>query len=101
MFGASDVPCTTGWQVRAAITRSTGGITQQFVNPVASQNALMPSDPSLAETLIHWEVEFRSDGVVLRADPDEDGSFDLVEQWALSIPWSEVHLHRACPIFCV
>ena len=93
MFGASDVPCITGWQVRAAITRSTGGITQQFVNPVASQIALMPSDPSLAETLIHWEVEFRSDGVVLRADPDEDGSFDLVEQWALSIPWSEVHLH--------
>lgn len=93
MFGASDVPCTTGWQVRAAITRSLGGTTQQFVNPAASQDALLPSDPSLAETLLHWEVEFRSDGVILRADPDENGTFELVEQWALSIPWSEVHLH--------
>ena len=93
MFGASDVPCTTGWQVRAAVTRSVGGATQQFVNPAASLSDLMPSDPSFAETLVHWEVEFRVDGVVLRADPDEDGLFDLVEQWALSIPWPEVHLH--------
>lgn len=93
MFGASDVPCITGWQVRAAVTRSVGGAMQQFVNPAATLSDLMQSDPSLAETLIHWEVEFRSDGVVLRADPDEDGNFDLVEQWAVSIPWAEVHLH--------
>lgn len=93
MFGASDVPCITGWQVRAAITRSVGGTTDQFVNPANTMADLMQSDPALAETLIHWEVEFRTDGVVLRADPDEDGSFELVEQWALAIPWSEVHLH--------
>lgn len=93
MFGASDVPCTTGWQVRAAVTRSVGGITQQHVNPASTLDELMPSDPGLAETLIHWEVEFRHDGVVLRSDPDEDGNFALVEQWSLSIPWSEVHLH--------
>ena len=93
MFGASDVPCSTGWQVRAAVTRSFGGTTRQFVNTVSSLGELMPSDPSLAETLMHWELEYRSDGVVLRADPDEDGNFELVEQWALSIPWSEVHLH--------
>lgn len=93
MFGASDVPCITGWQVRAAITRSVGGVTGQFVNPIASLDDLIQSDPSLAETLIHWEVEFRSDGVVLRADPDEDGTFELVEQWVLPIPWNEVHLH--------
>ncbi len=93
MFGASDVPCTTGLQVRAAVTRSLGGTTQQFVNTVTSLGDLMPSDPALAETLMHWELEFRSDGVILRADADEDGNFELVEQWALSIPWNEVHLH--------
>ncbi|MEZ5543585.1 MAG: hypothetical protein R3F10_00010 [Lysobacteraceae bacterium] len=93
MFGASDVPCITGWQVRAAITRSIGGTTDQFVNTANSMDDLMESDPSLAQTLVHWEVEFRSDGVVLRSDPDEDGTFELVEQWSLSIPWSEVHLH--------
>lgn len=93
MFGASDVPCTTGWQVRAAVTRSVGGSTLQFVNPANSLADLMPSDPALAETLVQWEVEFRHDGVVLRSDPDEDGTFTLVEQWALSIPWNEVHLH--------
>lgn len=93
MFGASDVPCLTGWQVRAAITRSIGGVTEQFVNPAATLADLIQSDPALAETLIHWEVEFRNDGVVLRADPDEDGTFEVVEQWALAIPWSEVHLH--------
>lgn len=93
MFGASDVPCSTGWQVRAAVTRSLGGVTTQYVNPVASMDELMPSDPGLAETLIHWQLEFRHDGVVLSADPDEDGQWTLVEQWALQIPWSEVHLH--------
>ena len=93
MFGASDVPCTTGWQVRAAVTRSVAGVTQQFVNTASSLDDLMQSDPALAETLLHWEVEFRTDGVILRSDPEEDGTFELVEQWALSIPWNEVHLH--------
>ena len=43
MFGASDVPCITGWQVRAAITRSIGGTTDQFVNTANSMDDLMES----------------------------------------------------------
>ena len=93
MFGASDVPCNAGWFVRAAVTRSVGGATTQHVNPVAAMNELLPSDPALAETLIHWQIEFRHDGVALFSDADEDGQWTLVEQWSLEVPWSEVHLH--------
>jgi len=93
MIGSSDVPCLVGWRVRSGITRTVGGATTHYVHPVDSQAEYLLSDPDEAQTLLHWTVEYRRDGISLYADFDEDGTPTLIESWALDVPWSEVHLH--------
>lgn len=92
-FGATDVPCSTGWYTRFGVTRSVGEVRSDYVNPVASITDHFPTSPEHADTLVLWRAEFRPDGVALYADFDGDGEVTLAESWSLSVPWSTVHVH--------
>src|SRR5581483_7503017 len=50
-------------------------------------------DPGELEELYLWRIEFRPDRVDLYADLDRDGTPELLESFAVSIPWSEVYVH--------
>lgn len=91
-FGATDVPCTTGWWTRFGVTRSVDGTTTHHVNQVESLDELTPTDPAQADVLVSWRVEVRPDSLRLLLDLEDDGSFALVEEWSLSIPWPEMHV---------
>jgi hypothetical protein len=92
-FGATDVPCDTGWKVRFGVTKSVNGVRSHAVNQVASLDSLLSTDPAQANTLIHWRVRFLPTGLELAADPDEDGNFTVIESFAIAVPWNEVHVH--------
>jgi hypothetical protein len=92
-FGATDVPCDTGWKVRFGVTKSVNGVRSHAVNQVSSLDSLLSTDPAQANTLIHWRIRYLPSGLELAADPDEDGTFTVVESFAVPVPWNEVHVH--------
>lgn len=92
-FGATDVPCGTGWYTRFGVTRSVGQVRSDYVNPVGSIADHYPTSPEHTDTLVLWRAEFRPNGVALYADFDGDGELTLAESWSLPVPWAEVHVH--------
>jgi hypothetical protein len=92
-FGATDVPCDTGWKVRFGVTKSVNGVRSHAVNQVTSLDSLLSIDPAQADRLIHWRIRYLPSGLELAADPEEDGSFSVVESFAIAVPWNEVHVH--------
>ena len=92
-FGATDVPCITGWWTRFGLTRSVAGNTTYFVNQVPTLNDLMPSDPADADKLEHWRIEVKPNSMSLLIDENDNDQFELVETWNVNVPWSEVFVH--------
>jgi hypothetical protein len=91
--GSSDVPCSTGWSDRFAVTRSLNGTTTDVFNPITSFDQLIQSDPSELEELYLWRIEFRPNRIDLLVDLDRDGTPEPRESFAVNIPWSEVYVH--------
>jgi hypothetical protein len=91
--GSSDVPCDNGWSTRFAVTKSIGGATADTFNPVASYAQLLQTDPAEIEELYLWRLEYRPDRIDLLADLDRNGTPEPLESFAVTIPWSEVHVH--------
>ncbi len=92
-FGASDVPCDTGWQVRFGVSKTVAGNLSHAVNQVPNLSNLLQTSPEQANRLVHWRVRFAQTGIELAADPEEDGSFAVLETYAMAVPWNEVHVH--------
>ncbi|MEO6323781.1 MAG: hypothetical protein ABIT01_14175 [Thermoanaerobaculia bacterium] len=91
--GYPDIPCDTGWFVRFAVTRSLGGVTTDVYNPVTDISQLLTTHPEEIEQLYLWRVEFRPGRIDLMADLDRNGMPELIESFAVNIPWSEVYVH--------
>jgi len=91
--GSSDVPCTTGWSTRFAVTRSVGGVTADVFNPITDFSQLIQTDPDEIEELYLWRIEFRPNRIDLRADLNHDGAPELIESFTVNIPWGEVYVH--------
>jgi hypothetical protein len=91
--GSSDVPCSTGWSTRFAVTRSLGGVTTDVFNPITDFSQLIQSDPDELEELYLWRLEFRPGRIDLLVDLDRDGTPEPRESFAVNIPWSEVYVH--------
>ncbi|MCM2314945.1 MAG: hypothetical protein NDJ92_07330, partial [Thermoanaerobaculia bacterium] len=79
--GFPDVPCEPGlgWKVRFGVTESSGGATTDHVTKYQSISLLMSTDPAEIETLYHWRIEFRPEGIELYAALEEDGAMRLVD----------------------
>jgi hypothetical protein len=92
-FGASDVPCDTGWQVRFGATKTVAGVRSEAVNQVASLSQLIPTDTTQQNRLIHWRIRYLPNSIELAADPEEDGTFAVIDNFAMSVPWTEVYVH--------
>ncbi|HXT50837.1 MAG TPA: hypothetical protein VN811_07330 [Thermoanaerobaculia bacterium] len=91
--GSSDVPCSTGWSTRFAVTRSIGGVTTDVFNPITDFSQLIQSDPDELEELYLWRLEFRPNRIDLLVDLDHDGTPEPRESFAVNIPWNEVYVH--------
>jgi hypothetical protein len=91
-FGASDVPCDTGWQTRFGVTKTIAGTTTQTINYVSQLSELLPTNVDQANTLVHWKLEYSPSGISLLVDLNETGSFSIVESWNVAIPWNEAHV---------
>ncbi len=91
-FGASDVPCDSGWQTRFGLTKTLAGSTTQSVNYVSQLSELLQTGLNQANTLVHWKLEYSPSGISLLVDLNETGNFSLVESWNVAIPWNEVHV---------
>jgi hypothetical protein len=91
--GSSDVPCSTGWSTRFAVTRSLGGVTTDVFNPITDFSQLIQSDPDELEELYLWRIEFRPNRIDLLVDLDRDGTPEPRESFAVNVPWNEVYVH--------
>lgn len=92
-FGATDVPCITGWRTRFGITKTDQGVTTHHVNQVAALSSLTQTDPADADKLEHWRLEVTPSSISLLLDAQDNNQFELVESWSLSVPWPEVYVH--------
>ena len=92
-FGATDVPCATGWRTRFGLTKTFENITSHHVNVVASLQDLTLTNPADTDVLKHWRIQVTTGEISLFIDTNDNNQFELVESWQLSVPWSEVYVH--------
>ena len=92
-IGETDVPCATGWWTRFGATKRHNGVTTHYVNTVSSLSDLTLTDPADSDVLKHWKVQMSPNNISLFKDENDDQQFELVETWAVGIPWSEVYVH--------
>lgn len=91
--GSSDVPCSTGWSTRFAVTRSVAGVTTDVFNPITDLAQLLQTDPAEIEELYLWRIEFRPGRIDLLVDLDRNGTPEPLESFNVNVPWSEVYVH--------
>jgi hypothetical protein len=91
--GSSDVPCSTGWSTRFAVSKSIGGVTSDAFNPIADFDQLIQTDPDELEELYLWRIEFWPTHIDLLVDLDHDGVPEPRESFPVTVPWSEVYVH--------
>lgn len=94
-IGTADYPCRgfPGWRTRFGVSKTVAGVKSHDVTPGMDQADFLPTDPTQANTLVLWEIQFFPDQVTLAADLDGDGTVTLLESWPVTIEWPEVHLH--------
>ena len=94
-FGTDDYACRPGpgWRTRFGVSRTLGGVRTHHVNEASGPDDYVPSDPAQANTLVEWRVEFGAEHVSTAFDPEDDGSFVLLESFDVAVPWPLVHVH--------
>ncbi len=94
-FGSADYPCLgfPGWRTRFGVSKTQNGTRSHYITQSATQGDFVQTDPSQANTLVLWEIQYFPDHVALLADFDGDGNVSSLESWPVTLPWSEVHVH--------
>ena len=94
-IGTADYPCLgfPGWRVRFGVSKTENGARSHYITPTQTQGDFLQTDPSEANTLVLWQIEYFPDHVALSADLDGDGTVTALESWPATVPWSEVHVH--------
>jgi hypothetical protein len=93
--GFPDRPCDPGqgWRVRFGIKAKFGGASNDYVTRHASIDELMSTDPAEIDELYQWRIEYRPNRIDLYAALEKGSGMRLIESYAVTIPWSEVHVH--------
>jgi hypothetical protein len=91
-IGSADAPCVldTGWRTRFGVSKTIGGVETHYVTQDVTQADYLAADPSTANTLVRWQIEYASDHVALSADLTGSGALTPVESWPVGVPWNEV-----------
>ena len=90
--GFPDDPCTQGWKIRFGVKSNVDGVGGDAVTRYGSIVDLMNTDPAEVNELVPWRLEFRPDRIVLSLG-DEQGTWNVIDTYDVTIPWSEVHVH--------
>jgi hypothetical protein len=90
--GFPDDPCSEGWKVRFGVKKHANGSAVDGVTRHGSIFDLMSTDPMELDALAHWRLEFRPERIALFLGR-EDGSWQPVDSFAVTVPWNEVFVH--------
>lgn len=88
---------TPFWFGAASFRKAIGGVIVDAYEPfnptpvVPSER--IPTDPSEADKLFAWRIEYRPSSIDVYGDMNEDGTLELLKSFQTTVPWSEVHVH--------